>query len=715
MHKIISTAGAAANDGAGPSGGVPQGGRPEQPVSPELQQSVPVPPQQRAPDSPRQLQQQQQQQQYQQPPAVSNGANLHNNTNLNNNGHVAVNHHVASTMQQQMHGSISFGSGNVPPVGQSTGARNALGGNGSGVQQHQHQQHYQQQRRQLPNPITYLGVPPHPSANGNHGAPQQPPAADVDYGRAASSDEGWSSESEEEEGDEDDIDQPGAAPAPTTAATGGLFPQQQHQQQEEVIEIDDYEEETGPDLLPNDHFEDPNNTHILDSPGREDPIILLGTAPNAPTGAPTGAPPPAANTNTNNIGNKDDIESSSQEDGHRSELSIPYTSRSSSAKKKKKKRKSTDPREFRRSTSPQIMNARTEGGKIPPTEPQEHFLGGEAAGGGGGGGGGGGNGNSSDKSKKQRLQSAGKSNTTTNIVVNAVMHHEEPSPRARAALLGNFNKASAAAVRSYRLPDLLMTQPPSLEQVKAGHNFEFPQFMHTTKSLSTAAAAAPTPAVAPETAAAAAAPQQHHHHQQQQQQQQQHQEIPEWGSQGPQPFTYIRHLANYVTAIQSVAPPPQQNLYLPISATICGFLKLTGTGDKRRLNFKVKVSDASGHIDAVLNEGLVLDYLNSFLQQAQETTLANNNNNNHNGGGGGNVIVHLNTVEDFFSLRKANENLFKDAIDKLRSLLESHYGLTELMIQGDLGEFPEVVQLLDASLTASQIEMLRARVQGRSR
>ncbi|KAG7667745.1 hypothetical protein Ndes2526B_g01855 [Nannochloris sp. 'desiccata'] len=240
VHTLVQATGAAAVVGAnGGAGGVLEGGRPVQPVSPELQQQQQAP-HQRMPDSPRQLQQQQA------PPPPAGNANA--------SGVFMPSHQhqqFIPAIQQQQHGSISFGSGNVPPVGGS--------------------------QQQQPGPVL---IPP--AANGNHPRPFPPlPLPPATVAERASSGEGWSSDSDDEE-DEDDYgnDQPGAAGA--AAAPAGQLQQQPPQEVIEILEEEDddetqpfqeeEEEDNHEQLLnglpqPSNNNTMVNRTRVVDSPG----------------------------------------------------------------------------------------------------------------------------------------------------------------------------------------------------------------------------------------------------------------------------------------------------------------------------------------------------------------------------------------------------------------------------------------------------------------
>ena len=680
VHTMVQNTGAALVAGAnGSSGGIPQGGRPVQPVSPELppQQQAP---QQRMPDSPRQLQQQQ-------APPLPNGNTT--NTAGGSDGGVFMPSHP------QQHGSISFGSGNVPPIG-------------AGVQQQQ------------PGPTLTR-----PAANKNHPL-FFPPANEAE---GASSGEGWSADPDDDDGGRD---QPGAG-----AAAVDNF--QQHQEVIETLEVSNDEEtqpfqededEHGQQQL-SDGQPQPyntttttmNRTRVVDSPNHETPRIPLG-----------------------NTINRDDIESSSQEDGHR-EFSIPWKNnsnktRSSSGKLKIRRKRTSETGlnnspEWRRKstcTSPQITIQGMDG--IPHTEPQDPPLlqvDGVAA-----------NtvavasidgrddiGDSNEKMKRQRLYSAGKSKMTTNIYLNTVtmgaIDAIEPSPRAKAALIKNFNQVSnpvsnnpdlfddspglqlPAAAKLEQVSPFLMAHPPGLDQIKAGDDFQFPHIHNSP----------PSPVASADVAAA------EHPRQHDQQQQEQHHEmvnndvyIQEWGSQGAQPFTYLYHLANYIDAVEN----SEISTAYPISATVQG--SIVRIIDSRvvkdpvtnanRVVIKVLVQDATGNVEAVLSEVLVLDLINEIFKE--HATERNTMNMTADGTGttssDGNVvpIIQASSVNEIFRLNRHHPELVKNALGALKPLLQKHYGLLELMKHGP-EELPQIVQLLDLKLTSSQIEVLRARVQ----
>jgi hypothetical protein len=696
IHSIIETSGAAAVANRTHGGGgfnIPQGGRPVEPVSPEQQQQqqAPLAAQQRMPDSPRQLQQQQQQQFQQQNARVPTA-------NGNMNG-------VFMPSYQQNQGSISFGSGNVPPVGAGAGA---------------HQQQQQQRQQQ---PVPYQ---PPPNANGNLHAP---PPLNGEAGEASGDGQGWPSDSEEEEDNGDDDDeaddgddgiQPGAGIFATTTTAA---PQQQRQQQQrqnhtnpQVIRLldDEEDEETQPEELQ-------GQLHILDSP-RHEPQVTSENNNNDEinTGNNNGTTPrvPAAN--------RDDIESSSQEDGN--QIGLPWNSNPSSSGKKKKRK--TDIDDLRRSASPQIMTGRGNGGGgvlLPPTEPQgAPFLendGGDGAEGAGGGGGAGGN--SSERKKKQRLLSGGQSNVTTNIVVNAAMGAVDASPRARTTLISDFDQVSdpnnnndnyshrhrhspqlvplPASAKIQPISDSLMAAPLGLDQIRAAgqDSFEFPQ-MRNNPLASTAPAVAPPAAAAP--AAGALPPQQRQEERQQERNEildnNDNASILEWGSQGPQPFTYLYHFAQHIAAVDGKHQNQQELVsdeYYPIYGTVQGSIARIidtsldtdpATGAKH-IVVKVLVEDSTGTVEAILDEALVLDFINGILR---------------------NSGLQANSMDDVLNLKKQHPEVVKNAMAGLRPLLKEHYGLLELMVYGP-GEYPQVVQLLGAHLTSSQLEMLRARVQ----
>lgn len=706
VHTIIQTTGAAAEAGAnGGSGGVPEAGRPVQPVSPELQQQQQAP-QQRMPDSPRQLHQQ-----HAPPAANANAAGVFMPSRTQHQN-------VISAVQQQQHGSISFGSGNIPPIGV-----------GNGVQQQQ------------PGPALTR-----PAANGNH----PPPPLPANEAERASSGEGWSSDSDEAEAEVDNNnniinnndDGVGGVGGGTDQPGAGAAAINNFQQQQEVVEIfqEDDDEETQPydqegdgnqQHRPNGQPRPSNNTHInrtrvIDSPSHETPIIQLG----------------------NNTMNRDDIESSSQEDGHR-ELAIPWNNtnnlqnRSSSGKKNKRKSESgLNSGELRRRSSSPLIMAEGIGG-LPPTEVQDfpfiedNPLAAAAAADTAPAGGGDDVRASSEKTKKQRLYSAGKSNMTTNIVLNTmsigIIDAVEPSPnRAKAALIGDFDQVSnplslpslakyspgvqlPAAFKVEQVSSLLMAHPPGLDEIKAGHEFEFPPPRSPSSPVVTADVAEP-----------AELPRQQHR--QQQQQEQKHEmvnngvSIQEWGPQGPQPFTFLYHLANYIDAAENseISSP------YPISATVQGFIaRIIDKGTfkdpvtkAKRLVIKVLLEDATGSVEAVLSENLVLDLINGIFRKhtikrnTTNTTDSGNSNINATDGtgiaGGGESAppIQASSVDDIFRLKNQYPELVKNALIGLKPVLQEHYGFIELMVHS-AGEYPQIVQLLDLSLTSSQLEAQR--------